>query len=172
MNTDLKFTNPDLKFTNPYGVEVKTSEVMDEILSFINEDKDREYKIIIGTDAQVHGKRKKKRTIYATVVVCLRVGKGGQFWVSRSTVTENIGIRQRLISEVSKLVEVVLLFQEYGIEDLVDPDNFEIHLDIGHNGRSREVIAECVGWMEGLGFNFKIKPDAWAASNVADHLVR
>lgn len=166
MNTE------ELKFTNPYGVEVETSEVMDEILAFIEEDMDREYKIIIGTDAQVHGKRKKKRTVYATVVVCLRVGKGGKFWVSHSTVTENIGITARLIKEVGKLVEVVLLFQEYGIEALVDRDNFEVHLDIGHNGRSREVITQCVGWMEGLGLNYKIKPDAWAASNVADHLVR
>lgn len=161
-----------MNFKNGSGVEMGLPELLDEILAFIQEDTDRKYKIIVGTDAQVYGKKKKKKTVYATVVVCHRVGKGGQFWVSSEEIFENIGIKQRLISEVAKLVEVVIALQEHGVEALVDSDDFEVHLDIGHGGRSREVITECIGWMEGLGLQYKIKPEAWAASGVADRMVR
>lgn len=161
-----------MKFKSASGLNLSLSELVEEIFQFIQEDIDREYKIIVGTDAQVYGKKRKKKTIYATVVVCHRVGKGGRFWISKDEIYESIGIKQRLISEVAKLVDVVIALQGEGIEALVDSDNFEVHLDIGHGGRSREVITECIGWMEGLGLNYQIKPNAWAASGVADRCVR
>lgn len=158
-----------MNFKTSFGEPVTLDEMMDDIFSYIQEDMDREYKIIVGTDAQVHGKRRKKKTVYATVVVCHRIGKGARFWVAKEELSENIGIKERLINEVAKLVEVVTLLQDAGIEAFVDHNNFEVHLDIGHNGRSREVITQCVGWMEGLGLNYKIKPDAYAATHIADH---
>lgn len=161
-----------MDFKTAYGIDCTIEELMEDIFSYIQEDMSYRYSIIVGTDAQVYSKRRKRRTVYATVVCCLREGKGGRFWISKQEVFENIGIKQRLIQEVAKVVEVVTELQKAGIEAFINPEDFEIHLDIGHGGRSREVITECVGWVEGLGLNYKIKPEAWAATNVADHYVR
>ena len=44
----------------------------------------------------------------------------------------------------------------------------EIHLDIGTHGDTKELVKEVTGMIMGSGFDAKIKPDACAASNVAD----
>lgn len=177
-----------MKFHTASGVEVTIDEIMQEIFDLVLDEDFTRHSIIVGTDAQVHGRRRNRYTKYSTVIVVIQGGdpskvdengvtvpyQTGQrrFWVSSSTVKEKIGIKERLIAEVAKVVEVVTLLQEKGIEGLVDEGDFEVHLDIGHEGRSREVITECVGWIQGLGVTAKIKPFAWAATHVADHHVR
>ncbi|MDD5567564.1 MAG: ribonuclease H-like YkuK family protein, partial [Patescibacteria group bacterium] len=47
----------------------------------------------------------------------------------------------------------------------------EIHVDIGNNGPTRELIKEIVGMVVGNGFEVKTKPEAFAASKVADRHV-
>ena len=49
--------------------------------------------------------------------------------------------------------------------------NFEIHLDIGHNGPTRTMISEIVGMITGNGFVARIKPESYAANKVADRHV-
>ncbi len=46
--------------------------------------------------------------------------------------------------------------------------DLEIHIDVGEHGRTRELIDEVVGYIRGSGFAVKTKPDAYAASSVAD----
>ena len=46
--------------------------------------------------------------------------------------------------------------------------NLEIHVDIGENGRTKELIDEVVGMIIGNGLAVRIKPHAYAASAVAD----
>ena len=46
--------------------------------------------------------------------------------------------------------------------------NLEIHVDIGENGRTKEMIDEVVGMIIGSGLAVRIKPQAYAASSVAD----
>jgi predicted RNase H-related nuclease YkuK (DUF458 family) len=46
--------------------------------------------------------------------------------------------------------------------------HFHIHLDIGKNGPTKELIQELSGWMIALGYDFEIKPDSYAASHIAD----
>jgi predicted RNase H-related nuclease YkuK (DUF458 family) len=46
--------------------------------------------------------------------------------------------------------------------------NLEIHVDVGEHGATREMIKEVVGMVTGNGFVAKTKPDAYAASYVAD----
>ena len=46
--------------------------------------------------------------------------------------------------------------------------NLEIHVDVGEHGDTREMIKEIVGMVTGNGFVAKTKPDAYAASYVAD----
>ncbi|HBG22336.1 MAG TPA: hypothetical protein DDW83_03655, partial [Peptococcaceae bacterium] len=46
--------------------------------------------------------------------------------------------------------------------------DLEIHLDIGQNGKTKEMIRDIVGMITGSGFDAKIKPDSCGASTVAD----
>jgi hypothetical protein len=46
--------------------------------------------------------------------------------------------------------------------------NLEIHVDIGENGRTKEMIDEVVGMIIGGGMRVRIKPHAYAATSVAD----
>ena len=44
----------------------------------------------------------------------------------------------------------------------------EIHLDVGTHGETKDLIKEVTGMIVNSGFAAKIKPDACAASKVAD----
>jgi len=43
-----------------------------------------------------------------------------------------------------------------------------IHADVGENGLTKDMIKEVIGLIRGNGFEAKIKPEAFAASVVAD----
>ena len=46
--------------------------------------------------------------------------------------------------------------------------NIEIHLDVGRNGETKTLIKDLVSQIVGSGFEAKIKPEAYGASQVAD----
>lgn len=46
--------------------------------------------------------------------------------------------------------------------------DFEIHIDVGPMGPTRDMIKEVVGMVQGNGFKAKTKPESWGASSVAD----
>ena len=48
----------------------------------------------------------------------------------------------------------------------------EIHLDVGENGKTKELIRDIVGMITGTGFAARIKPDSFGASKVADKHTR
>jgi predicted RNase H-related nuclease YkuK (DUF458 family) len=54
---------------------------------------------------------------------------------------------------------------------LKDP-NIEIHLDIGKQGRTKEIIREVVGMVVGSGFGARIKPESYGAFKVADRYTK
>jgi hypothetical protein len=79
-------------------------------------------------------------------------------------------LNQRMLLEVSKSIEVAYeiqpLLELYGIK-------LEIHADINpdiERGLSAGALSEAVGYILGMGYDFKIKPEAFAASNAADSL--
>jgi predicted RNase H-related nuclease YkuK (DUF458 family) len=47
----------------------------------------------------------------------------------------------------------------------------EIHADINPSTKyeSNKALTEAVGYILGMGYNFKIKPESWAASTGADN---
>jgi len=46
--------------------------------------------------------------------------------------------------------------------------DFEIHVDVGENGATKAMIQELVGMVRAHNFEARIKPESYAASNVAD----
>lgn len=120
-------------------------------------------KICIGTDSQVRG----KNIGFATVIVFLREGKGGFMFINSEVLTQEMAIRERMIHEVSK--SVTLAYQLSEIWDKYDI-SLEIHADINTDASFKSNIAlkEAMGYIKGMGYEFKAKPNAFASSSCAD----
>ena len=123
-------------------------------------------KVCIGTDSQVRG----SLTEFATVIVFLREKKGGFMFISNYTSKQTMSLRERMIAEVGKSVEVA-----YSLCDLLDKFDvgLEVHADINTDPhfQSNVALKEAMGYILGMGFVFKAKPDAFASSSCADKVV-
>jgi predicted RNase H-related nuclease YkuK (DUF458 family) len=123
-------------------------------------------KVCIGTDSQVRG----KVIEFATVIVFLREKKGGFMYISNDSLVQEMSIRERMISEVARSIEVA-----YALCDLLDryKVELEVHADINTDPHFQSNIAlkEAMGYILGMGFVFKAKPDAFASTSCADKVV-
>lgn len=124
-------------------------------------------KVCIGTDSQVKG----RETEFATVIVFIRKGKGGFMYIRNETTKQKMHIKQRMLIEVSKSIEVAYtlcnIFSRYGVD-------MEVHADINTNPnfKSNDALKEAMGFIVGMGFAFKAKPEAFASSSCANKVVQ
>lgn len=120
-------------------------------------------KVCIGTDSQVKG----NDTEFATVIVFLREHNGGFMFIHNETSKQKFHIKERMLAEVAKSIEVAYelcnLFINYDIE-------MEVHADINTNPqfKSNDALREAMGYILAMGFAFKAKPEAFASSCCAD----
>jgi uncharacterized protein len=125
-----------------------------------------ELRVCIGTDSQVKG----KETEFATVIVFIRKGKGGFMYIRNETTTQKMSIKERMLVEVAKSIEVAYplcnIFSMYSVD-------MEVHVDINTNPnfKSNDALKEAMGYILGMGFVFKAKPDAFASSSCANKVV-
>ncbi len=123
-------------------------------------------KVCIGTDSQVRG-----GTIdYATVIVFLREKRGGFMFIHNESSQDKISLKERMLMEVAKSIEVA--YELCNLFDLYNVD-MEVHADINTNPhfKSNAALNEAMGYIKGMGFAFKAKPDAFASSSCADKMV-
>jgi predicted RNase H-related nuclease YkuK (DUF458 family) len=123
-------------------------------------------KVCIGSDSQVRG----STTEFATVIVFLREKKGGFMFISNSKTQQEMSLRERMITEVSKSIEIA-----YHLCDLLDEYDvaLEVHADINTDPhfKSNVALKEAMGYILGMGFQFKAKPEAFASSSCADKMI-
>jgi len=116
----------------------------------------------IGTDSLQTG----RYTQFVSVVVILNPPKGGRVAYTREVVPRITSLRQRLWDEAWRSLQIAMQV----------PDNVDttIHIDANAQQRymSSKYLQELVGLVVGQGFKALWKPDSWAASTVADHIVR
>ena len=123
-------------------------------------------KVCIGTDSQVRGDGAE----FATVIVFLREKRGGFMYVSTERISRTLTLKERMLTEVSMSISIAYdlceLLDRYGID-------LEVHADINTNPQfeSNVVLKEAIGYILGMGFAFKAKPDAFASSSCADKIV-
>ena len=150
---------------NGEQIELPLKEAVEQV---ILQEKEAGYrlKVCIGSDSQVRG----AVVEFATVIVFLREKKGGFMFIQNSKSNKRMGIRERMILEVSKSVEVA-----YSLCDLLDQHEIalEVHADINTDPhfQSNLALREAMGYILGMGFVFKAKPDAFASSYCADKVV-
>jgi predicted RNase H-related nuclease YkuK (DUF458 family) len=143
--------------------------VAEEISRVLMREKEmgHELKVCIGTDSQVKG----KITEFATVIVFIRKGKGGFMYIHNETTHLKMTIKQRMLTEVAKSIEVAYslcnIFSRFGVA-------MEVHADINTNPsfKSNDALKEAMGYIVGMGFAFKAKPEAFASSSCANKVVQ
>ena len=133
---------------------------------FEETEKGHKLKVCIGTDSQVRG----EVIEFATVIVFLREKKGGFMFIHNFKTTKPMGLRERMIYEVGKSVEIA-----YELCDLLDAYDvaLEVHADINTDPhfQSNTALKEAMGYILGMGFVFKAKPNAFASSSCADKVI-
>jgi len=123
-------------------------------------------KVCIGTDSQVKG----QETEFATVIVFLREGHGGFMFIHNEKTRKSFSIKERMLVEVAKSIDIA--YQLCDLFTIYDVD-MEVHADINTNPhfKSNDALKEAMGYILGMGFAFKAKPEAFASSSCANKVV-
>jgi predicted RNase H-related nuclease YkuK (DUF458 family) len=144
------------------GKTIKFGQILDHIKKHTN----KQGVVSIGTDSNV----KKNKCVFSTAI-CLHGAtnqNGSRYFVMRNNINSNnfSTLLQRITSEVQKSVDLGLKLVR------LCPDiAIEIHLDVSHSNKKEgtsKFSDMLVGYAHGSGFKCRIKPDAFAASSVAD----
>jgi predicted RNase H-related nuclease YkuK (DUF458 family) len=144
-------------------------QIADEVANVLKREREagHEMKVCIGTDSQVKG----KETEFATVIVFIRKGKGGFMYIHNDITKLRMSIKQRMLMEVGKSIEVAYalcnIFSRFSVD-------MEVHADINTNPnfKSNDALKEAMGYIVGMGFAFKVKPEAFSSSNCANKIVQ
>jgi uncharacterized protein len=139
--------------------------ILEKIKNTIIEEhaKGHKLKVCIGTDSVVGVDNVR----FATVIVFLRERQGGFMYIRDSTDNRLMHLKERMLMEVQKSIDIAYelcdIFNEYNVD-------MEVHADINTNPsfKSNVALKEAMGYILGMGFAFKGKPDALAASDCAD----
>jgi len=159
-------TIESIKFNSESKGILSAEEVLEEIKIFIKHHPERFYKIIIGTDSHASNK-----SCLITALTVWRVGNGAiHFWV-KSEEKEFATMRERIWQET---MNSIMLAQEMrtrlknSLGEEFFWDGNEIHVDVGQNGPTKELIESVTGVIKGYDFVPVIKPYSFGASVVAD----
>ncbi len=127
---------------------------------------DNEVSISIGSDSQCYSSVMQM----ATAIVFRRKGKGAFMLVSKEVLENKYSIKERMLLEVARSIEVAYplcdLFTSYDLP-------MEIHVDINSSPQYKSNVAmkEALGYIMGMGFDYKLKPDSFASTSAANLVV-
>ena len=163
-------------FYSPSKGNLEFNDVIKEIFSYIQQQPEYFYDIVVGCDSPSSDK-----PFFPIAIVVLRTGAGGRFFLKKMRYPDNflkkfahINWKNRILQEVYLSCELALslretLEKEFGKATPTFNYQFQyIHADVGEQGKTKEMIKEVVGLIRSNGFEPKIKPFSFAASVVAD----
>ena len=170
---DGKYTIIDRYFFDWSTVDKKNNlhpikmDVNEYIMKFIEKSNKsgKSVDVYLGVDSQ---NRLLNTTFVA--VIALHVDRNGVHEiVSRFNMPKIYDYRYRLLREADMLGEVGRKFIPFFRENEIP---YDLHLDYNNstNHKSNGVVTEATNYLKHLGYNPKIKPEAWAASCAADFL--
>lgn len=156
-------------FNSPTKGELTVEEVICDVSTFVKDEPGSYYRLVIGTDSQIKSVEGKLQIDYVTAIVVHRKGRGARYFWKKEKKDKAPVLRDKIYTEtlmsLSCAQELVPLFRKAITPAKYD---FEIHIDVGPIGPTREMIKEVVGMVQGNGFVAKTKPESWGASSVAD----
>lgn len=152
---------------------LKTNDVILLIKDFLEDEPSSSYSLVIGTDS--HEKNYSRNGNHyislVTAILVHRRGFGGKYFWKRKELTNTHTLREKIYAETFESLNFALTFIPQLKKKLNGKSpsyNLEIHIDVGEHGDTRDMIKEVVGMVTGNGFVAKTKPNAYAASSVAD----
>jgi predicted RNase H-related nuclease YkuK (DUF458 family) len=170
MNSDLT----DEVFQSLTHGALGITEIIEKIKTFLEEKPNAEYSLVIGTDSHEKNvsQRKSGSTInLVTAILIHRKGFGGKYFWRRQEQKNIHSLREKIYAETIVSLTFASIFVPLFKQTLNGKAlnyNLEIHVDVGEHGETRNMIKEVVGMVTGSGFVAKTKPNAFAASYVAD----
>jgi hypothetical protein len=156
-------------FHNPVLGDLTAEEVISEISRFVNEEPERFYRVVIGSDSQGRRVNSHVEIDFVTAIIIHREGRGARYFWKKEKQVKSPSLREKIYTEtlmsLSCAQEIVPM-----LRSAVSPGkyDFEIHIDVGPLGPTRDMIKEVVGMVQGSGYAAKTKPESWGASSVAD----
>jgi predicted RNase H-related nuclease YkuK (DUF458 family) len=178
-NADITFEDMKWKRMSKGPIKGPLFEYLEKIFEEETE-KGFDIKVCIGTDSQRRGRGYRFATV---IVISTEEDLGGGVTVGRGGIVlgtnyftdkykkNKAAVKERMLFEVSKSIDVA-----YNIAPLLDKYYIplEIHADINPDIKweSSKALQDAVGYILGMGYDFKVKPEAWAASKGADRASR
>ncbi len=141
-----------------------------EILSILKKvSKNKGHKIIVGSDSVKLGEY-----FVFTNAICI-LNKNGEYDCRYFYLKEKIfddkfyDLSSRLIKETSDSIDIAI-----NLREIIHNANIEIHADVNNDIRhkSGKLKNYVIGYISGCGFDYKIKPDSFVASGIADNHTR
>lgn len=171
--------NESFTFYNVSEKQMAFEFVINRLKDFILKDPRSCYVLSIGSDSQVH----QNETKFITAIHIHRVGKGAWGCLRNYHIKRTINsVREKISMETALSIEIASYFTSQYLNELLDllipfADDggdllFEIHLDIGRNGMTKELIQEMTGRIESMGIEAKIKPNSYAAFSYANRYTK
>ena len=152
-----------MKFKSPTYGTLEKEQVFNYLKKSILQEKGN-YKVIVGTDSQNTYKTK------MVVVICLiNEGHGGVFFYHIDLLPKIKNLNTKIFTETEKSLEIARELNEYFHEEGIRAD-VEINVDIGREGKTKDLIQSILGWITAEGFVAKIKDESYVASTIADRI--
>jgi len=134
---------------------------------YINKDPSADYKITVGSDSPGI-----LNPFFVTAITILKIGNGGiYFWTKTGKILCH-NLQDRIYKEVMQSITLTQelksrLRDELG-EHFFWDDKITVHIDVGRNGSTKDLVDGVVGMVKGYGLEAVIKPEAFCACVVAD----
>lgn len=158
-------------FRSARGVEMTMEEIIAKVANYIADQPSAHYEFTVGTDSQNHS-----RTKMVEVIAVHRQGNGGIYFYNIEYMRKISNLKQKISTETSRSLEIAnglvdkleLALYEYDI-DINNLDlTFQIHCDIGQDGKTSMLINEITKWVTACGYTCLIKPYSYTASGIAN----
>jgi predicted RNase H-related nuclease YkuK (DUF458 family) len=161
---------PKKQFISPSLGKLSVEETIKEIVKFFGEDPTVSYNLVIGSDSKVRRENGVQTVDFVTAIVIHRKGKGARYFWLKTKKEKIYSLRDKIYLETLFSLELAQELVPILKEELAGfaPYDFEIHIDVGEAGPTREMIKEVVGMVTGNGFTAKTKPEGYGAFVVAD----
>lgn len=157
----------EMLFNSSDNRKIGLKKLIGEIFDFIQEKPQAAYKLVIGTDSL----NAADHSDFVTAIIILRIGNGGRYFWRRIKDKNFKSLRERIYKEVYLSLEIGQQLLKLLEKNKFYTFDLEIHVDVGQNGETRNLINEVTGLVRGCGFVVKTKPESFAASSVADHCI-
>ena len=138
--------------------------LFDDIKKRIEEYTQRGGTIYVGADSMLHASTCSFASVIAFHSSELRVAT---YYYKKNKLKEEKfkDVKVKILHEVDLALEAAQL-----VIDSCPNAKLEVHVDISTKKQhlTSRLYSTVKGWVSGLGYNLKVKPDSWASSSIAD----